>query len=150
SSWYFPFFRKNSFVVSGRAGIARPFGDTPEVPIQKRFFLGGRTTVRGFKEDSLGPQAPDGNPTGGDYMVNGNVELRFPVRYGFILALFLDAGSVWFEGDPVNGFDLRESVGLGLRYITPVGPVALDYGWKLDRREGESPGELHFTIGAVF
>jgi len=150
SSWYFPFFRKNSFVVSGRAGIARPLGDTQEVPIQKRFFLGGRTTVRGFKEDYLGPRAPDGSLTGGDYMVNGNVELRFPVRYGFLLALFFDAGSVWFEGDPDNGFDLRESAGLGLRYLTPIGPVALDYGWKLDRREGESASEWHFTIGAVF
>jgi len=150
SSWYFPFFRKNSFVVSGRAGIARPLGDTQEVPIQKRFFLGGRTTVRGFQEDSLGPRGADGAPTGGDYMVNGNVELRFPVRYGFILALFLDAGSVWFEGDPDNGFNLRESAGLGLRYLTPIGPVALDYGWKLDRREGESASEWHFTIGAVF
>jgi outer membrane protein insertion porin family len=150
SSWYFPFIRKNSFVVSGRAGIARPLKDTLEVPIQKRFFLGGRTTVRGFEEDTLGPRAPDGGLTGGDYMVNGNVELRFPVRYGFILALFLDAGSVWFEGDPDNGFDLRESAGLGLRYLTPIGPVALDYGWKLDRRNGESPSEWHFTIGAVF
>jgi outer membrane protein insertion porin family len=150
SSWYFPFFRKNSFVVSGRAGIVRPLRDTQEVPIQKRFFLGGRTTVRGFKEDSLGPRAPDGALTGGDYMVNGNVELRFPVRYGFILALFLDAGSVWFEGDPDNDFDLRESAGLGLRYLTPIGPISLDYGWKLDRREGESSSEWHFTIGAVF
>ncbi len=150
SSWYFPFFRKNSFVVSGRAGIVRPLGDTQEVPIQKRFFLGGRTTVRGFKEDSLGPRALDGSFTGGDYMVNGNVELRFPVRYGFILALFMDAGSVWFEGNPDNDFDLRESAGLGLRYLTPVGPVALDYGWKLDRQEGESSSEWHFTIGAVF
>jgi outer membrane protein insertion porin family len=150
SSWYFPVFRRNTFVVSGRAGIARPLGSTVEVPIQKRFFLGGRTTVRGFKEDSLGPRASDGSYTGGDYMVNGNAELRVPLRYGFIVAVFLDAGSVWFPNDPENGFDLRESTGLGLRYVTPVGPIALDYGWKLNRKEGESPSEWHFTIGAVF
>ncbi len=150
SSWYFPVFRRNTFVVSGRAGVVRPFGDTEEVPIQKRFFLGGRTTVRGFDEDTLGPRAPDGSLTGGDYMVNGNVELRVPLQYGLLVAFFLDAGSVWFPDDPENGFDLRESAGLGLRYITPVGPVALDYGWKLDTREGESPSEWHFTVGAVF
>jgi len=150
SSWYFPVFRRNTFVVSGRAGVVRPFGDTEEVPIQKRFFLGGRTTVRGFKEDHLGPRAPDGSLTGGDYMVNGNLELRVPLKYGFLVAFFLDAGSVWFEDDPENDFDLRESAGLGLRYITPIGPVALDHGWKLDTREGESPAEWHFTIGAVF
>ena len=150
SSWYFPVFRRNTFVVSGRAGIVRPLGSTIEVPIQKRFFLGGRTTVRGFKEESLGPRGADGTPTGGDYMVNGNAELRVPLQYGIIVAVFLDAGSVWFPRDPENGFDLRESAGLGLRYVTPIGPIALDYGWKLDRREGESPSEWHFTIGAVF
>ncbi|MGZ8471905.1 MAG: outer membrane protein assembly factor BamA [Candidatus Deferrimicrobiaceae bacterium] len=150
SSWYFPVFRRNTFVVSGRAGIARPLGSTIEVPIQKRFFLGGRTTVRGFKEESLGPRGADGTPTGGDYMVNGNAELRIPLQYGFLVAVFLDAGSVWFPRDPDNRFDLRESAGLGVRYVTPIGPISLDYGWKLDRREGESPSEWHFTIGAVF
>jgi len=150
SSWYHPVFRRNTFVVSARAGVVRPFGTSEEVPIQKRFFLGGRTTVRGFKEDYLGPRAPDGSLTGGDYMVNGNVELRVPLKYGFLVAFFLDTGSVWFENDPQYGFDLRETAGIGLRYITPVGPVAVDYGWKLDRREGESSGEWNFTIGAVF
>ncbi len=150
SSWYFPVFRRNTFVASGRAGVVRPLGDTEEVPIQKRFFLGGRATVRGFDEDSIGPRGDDGSLTGGEFMVNGNVELRVPLKYGFLVAFFLDAGSVWFKDDPENDFDLRESAGLGLRYITPVGPVALDYGRKLDRREGEPSSEWHFTIGAVF
>jgi len=150
SSWYFPLFRRYTLAVSGRAGWARAIGSTIQVPIQKRFFLGGRTTVRGFKEDSIGPKGSDGTPTGGDYMVNGNVEIRIPLKYGIITALFLDTGSVWLGGDPANGFDLRESTGIGLRYITPVGPVGIDYGWKLDRREGESASEWHFTIGAVF
>jgi len=150
SSWYFPVVRRTTFVLSGRAGYIRPMRDTVEVPIQKRFFLGGRTTVRGFKEESLGPHAADGTPTGGNYMANLNTELRVPLQYGFNVALFVDAGSVWFQGVPNAGFDLRKSTGVGLRYVTPVGPIALDYGWKLDRREGESASEWHFTIGAVF
>ncbi len=149
-SIYFPVFRRNTFVVSARAGIIQPFGRSSEVPIQKRFFLGGRTTVRGFAEESLGPKAPDGTPIGGDVMVNFNTELRIPLLYGFIGAVFVDSGSVWFLRDPAYGFDMRESAGAGLRYITPVGPIGLDYGWKLNRRPGESPGEWHFTIGAVF
>ncbi|MGE5283660.1 MAG: outer membrane protein assembly factor BamA [Actinomycetota bacterium] len=150
SSFYFSVFRRSTFVLSGRAGMARAFGSTEEVPIQKRFFLGGRTTVRGFKEDTLGAKAADGTPTGGDMMVNLNTELRVPLRYGFIGAVFVDAGSVWFARNTVSGFDLRKTSGLGLRYLTPVGPIGLDYGWKLDRREGESAAEWHFTIGAVF
>jgi len=150
SSFYFTVFRRSTIVLSGRAGMTRSFGRTEEVPIQKRFFLGGRTTVRGFKEDALGARGTDGTPTGGDMMVNMNAELRVPIRYGFIGAVFTDAGSVWYARSPVNGFDLRETSGLGLRYLTPVGPIGLDYAWKLDRREGESEAEWHFTIGAVF
>jgi len=150
SSFYISVFRQSTFVLSGRAGMARSFGRTEEVPIQKRFFLGGRSTVRGYKEDTLGARGGDGTPTGGDMMVNLNTELRVPLRSGLIGAVFADAGSVWFAHDPVNGFDLRETSGLGLRYLTPVGPIGIDYAWKLDRRDGESAAEWHFTIGAVF
>ena len=151
SSWYFSLFRRATFVASGRGGYAHPYGETVAVPIQKRFFLGGRTTVRGFSEQAIGPRAADGSVIGGDYMVNGNLELRVPLQGGFILATFLDAGSVWLRGNvPGQDFDLREGAGLGLRYVTPVGPISFDYGWKLDRRPGESPTEWHFTIGAVF
>jgi len=150
TSWYFPILKKITFVLSGRGGYIMPTRNTPEVPIQKRFFLGGRTTVRGFKEDSLGAHAADGTPTGGNYMVNLNSEFRVPLYYGFNVALFVDAGSVWSHGIPNAGFELRESAGLGLRYVTPIGPLGLDYGWKLDRKDGESPSEWHFTIGAVF
>lgn len=150
SSWYFPLPWRYTFVFSGRAGMVRVFRNTTEVPIQKRFFLGGRTTVRGFKEESLGPVGDDGAPTGGNYMVNLNSEIRIPLQYGFLLAGFLDTGSVWFERSDPGRFDLRESAGAGLRYLTPVGPISFDYGWKLDRREGESGSEWHFTIGAIF
>lgn len=151
SSWYFPVFRRTTFVASARGGYAQPYGDTIAVPIQKRFFLGGRTTVRGYAEQAIGPHAADGSQIGGDYMVNGNLELRVPLQYGFILATFFDMGSAWLPGH-VTGqdFDLREGAGLGLRYVTPVGPISLDYGWKLDRRPGESSSEWHFTVGAVF
>jgi outer membrane protein insertion porin family len=150
SSFYFSVFRNSTVVLSGRGGMARALWGTQEVPIQKRFFLGGRTTVRGFEEEELGAKAADGTPTGGDMMVNLNTELRVPLRGRLIGAVFVDAGSVWFSRDPVNDFDLRETSGLGLRYLTPVGPIGIDYAWKLDRREGESAAEWHFTIGAVF
>lgn len=150
STWYFPVSRRSTFVVSGRAGYIHPLRDTKEAPIQKRFFLGGRTTVRGFREESLGPRAADGTPTGGNYMMNLNTELRVPLKYGFNVAVFVDAGSVWIHGVPDGNFDLRKASGLGLRYVTPIGPIGLDYAWKLDRREGESASEWHFTIGAVF
>ena len=150
ASWYQPMVHRNSLALSARAGVIRPYGSTDEVPIQKRFFAGGRTTVRGFKQDSLGPKGADGSPTGGNYQLILNAEMRFPLEYSFLFATFFDAGSIWRHKDSQNNFDLRESTGISLRYITPVGPISVDYGWKLDRRSGESPGELSFTIGMVF
>jgi outer membrane protein insertion porin family len=150
TSYYLPVVRRNSLALSVRAGIIRPYGSTSEVPIQKRFFAGGRTTVRGFEQDSLGPHGTDGAATGGNNQLILNAEMRFPLQYGFLAATFVDAGSIWLSKDSLNGFDLRESAGLSLRYVTPVGPISVDYGWKLDRRPGESPGKLSFTIGMVF
>ncbi len=150
ASFYYPVVRRTSIALSARAGVIRPYGTTSEVPIQKRFFAGGRTTVRGFEQDSLGPKGDDGSATGGNYQLILNAEMRFPLEHGFLIAAFADAGSVWLSGDPANDFDLRESAGISLRYVTPVGPISVDYGWKLDRRSGESPGELSFTVGMVF
>jgi outer membrane protein insertion porin family len=150
ASYYYPVIRRNSLALFARAGVIRPYGTTVEVPIQKRFFAGGRTTVRGFEQDSLGPKGADGSATGGNYQVILNGEMRFPLDYGFLFATFVDAGSVWLSGDPEDECDFRESAGLSLRYVTPVGPISVDYGWKLDRRPGESPGEVSFTIGMVF
>jgi outer membrane protein insertion porin family len=150
TSFYVPVVRRNSLALSARAGVVLPYGISAEVPIQKRFFAGGRTTVRGFKQDTLGPIGADGAPIGGEYQLILNAEMRVPLQYGFLTAIFLDAGSVWLRNRSLYGFDLRETAGLSLRYITPVGPLSIDYGWKLDPRPGESAGEWSFTIGMVF
>jgi outer membrane protein insertion porin family len=150
TSFYLPVVRRNSLALSARAGVVIPYGSSSEVPIQKRFFAGGRTTVRGFKQDTLGPIGPDGAPIGGNYQLILNAEMRVPLQYGFLTAAFVDAGSVWLRDPSSYGFDLRETAGLSLRYITPVGPLSVDYGWKLDPRPGESAGEWSFTIGMVF
>ncbi len=150
TSYYLPVVRRNSLALSARAGVVLPYGVTSEVPIQKRFFAGGRTTVRGFKQDTLGPIGADGAPIGGDFELILNAEMRVPLQYGFLAAVFVDAGSVWLRDQPSYGFDMRETAGLSIRYITPVGPFSLDYGWKLDPRPGESAGEWSFAIGMVF
>jgi len=150
ASFYLPVVRRNSLALSARAGVVLPYGTSSEVPIQKRFFAGGRTTVRGFKQDTLGPIGADGAPIGGDFQLILNAEMRVPLQYGFLAAGFVDAGSVWLRNPSMYGFDLRETAGLSIRYITPVGPISVDYGWKLDPRPGESAGEWSFTIGMVF
>ena len=119
------------------------------LPDYERFFLGGSTTVRGYIHDSLGPKGEDGTPTGGNMFYLGNFELRTFIRKGFGLVAFLDSGNVWKTAQDTES-DIKFTVGAGLRYNTPVGPVRLDYGHKLDKEDDESRGEVHFSIGHAF
>lgn len=138
------------FVYAARGGWARAFDGGAQIPIRERFFLGGRSTVRGFAENSIGPTGSNGHPIGGDVALTLNAEVRVPVRYGIGLAVFSDAGGVYLQDRAVSLHDFRRSVGAGLRYATPVGPLSLDYGVKLDGRRSESVGELHFSIASSF
>jgi len=150
SLWYFPLVSWAVFAVSGSGGIANEFGNTAKVPITERFFLGGRETVRGYKQDSLGPRAPDGTLTGGDAMVNLNYEVRFLLPFNFGLVGFVDSGMVWIEPKDINFLGLKYSAGWGIRYFTPIGPLRMDIGYKLDPERGEDPYEIHFTLGQIF
>ncbi len=136
--------------ASLRGGAAKGFGNTRELPIVERFFLGGRTTIRGYEQDTLGPKGTDGTPTGGNAFIMGNIEFRNDVGKGFGLVAFLDGGNVWEKMEGVDITKLKYTTGLGLRYNTPVGPFRLDYGYKLDREIGESKSEIHFSIGHAF
>ncbi len=139
------------FVLAGsaRVGVARGFGKTDELPIVERFFLGGRTTVRGYAQDSLGPKDSSGNPIGGNAFAMANIELRTKLGKGFGIVTFVDAGNVWLKVNQMTA-SLKYTTGLGLRYNTPVGPLSVDYGFKLNREQGESHGEIHFSIGQAF
>lgn len=139
-------------VIAGsvRGGWAWGFGDTDELPLVERFFLGGRNTVRGYAQDSLGPKSQLGTPTGGNAFLLANLELRTHVYRGWGVVAFVDAGNVWSRAEDADPTDVKYTTGLGIRYNTPVGPLRLDYGFKFDREEGETHGEIHFNIGHAF
>ncbi len=151
-SWFLPV---NTSVValSARAGTVWPFRGTTETPLHERFYVGGSTTVRGFTQDSIGPSSVDANgdviPQGGQSMAILNLELRINPGEGLGFVVFTDAGNVWPKQE-INLADLRASYGAGIRYGTPIGPLRIDYGQKIRRLPGESPGEIHFNIGNTF
>ncbi len=136
--------------VSLRGGAAQGFRNTNALPIVERFFLGGRTTVRGYDQDTLGPKGADGTPIGGNAFLMGNFELRTDVGRGFGIVTFVDTGNVYDKIKDISVTSLKFTTGLGLRYNTPVGPIRVDYGVKLSRQSGESFGALHFSIGQAF
>jgi outer membrane protein assembly factor BamA len=139
------------FVYAGavRVGLAKGFGGQ-EVPLSERFFAGGSNTIRGFEQNSVGPQFFDRTPIGGEAMLVINNEVRHPLVSIFDIAGFLDIGNVYEHVSDMSLGDLRKAAGLGLRIRTPWILVRLDYGFKLDRRPGESIGRFFFSIGQVF
>ncbi|MEK6528164.1 MAG: outer membrane protein assembly factor BamA [Nitrospirota bacterium] len=149
SSWFFPIKNRLVLALSFRGGVAYGLGETDDLPLVERFFLGGRNSVRGYKQDMLGPMGADNTPTGGNAFAAGNLEFRIPVGKGFGVAPFIDAGNVWRKvGDMDTA--LNYTAGIGLRYHTPVVPIRIDYGYKLNNRRGQSAGELHFSFGHAF
>ena len=150
TQWFFPLAWETVGAVSFQGGIADAFGMTGEVPISRRFFLGGSTTIRGYDYERVGPTGPDGTPSGGDLYVLANLEWRVPLYKGFGAVLFTDVGNVFRAIDDFRPGQIKGSVGLGLRYTTPLGLMRLDYGHKLDPQGNEASGRFHFSIGQGF
>ncbi len=136
-----------------------PIVDTvQDLPASERFFAGGDTSVRGFALDRLGDEStisPTGFPNGGNGVIILNSEMRVAVTGRIQGVGFVDAGNVVARASDLDLFDLRTTAGFGVRVRSPVGPIRLDLGFKLDRRE-LSPGRLerrsiwHISLGQAF
>jgi outer membrane translocation and assembly module TamA len=132
-----------------------------DLPASVRFFAGGSTTVRGFRLDSLGvPEilTTDGLSLGGNAVVVLNGELRRVVGtllgHSLIGVGFVDAGNVFAKISTFDLSRLRGSAGLGVRYDSPLGPIRLDFGFKLHPTvvggQRERGWEYHLSIGEAF
>lgn len=134
---------------AGRVGV---FGRTTTLPLDKRFFLGGTESVRGFSRNSIGPVDALGGVVGGDASLSYSMEVRIPLIKDFYAAVFTDGGDSWLEDPPagVRNRPFRFSAGPGLRYSTPVGFLRLDLGFKLNRLRGEGANQVHFFVGRAF
>ncbi|HXU29961.1 MAG TPA: outer membrane protein assembly factor BamA [Thermoanaerobaculia bacterium] len=128
--------------------------------ISERFFSGGSTTHRAFGRDELGiPDQtlilPEGKssfvPIGGNGLLLANLELRFPLAGALGGVVFADSGNVWADWRDIDLSQVRTGVGVGLRYLSPIGPLRIDFGWKLDREREEKKGvQVSFTFGNPF
>jgi outer membrane protein insertion porin family len=124
-------------------------------PIFKNFYGGGFGTVRGFDQGSLGPVDVIGAYIGGNRRLNLNGELYVPVPGAGndrTLRLFgyVDAGNVWGENQKVTLDSLRASAGVGLSWVSPVGPLKLSYGTPIRKQPGDRIQRLQFQIGTAF
>jgi outer membrane protein insertion porin family len=148
-NWYYPLVSDLVFSARGRIGYADGYGGK-ELPLLERFFVGTQAvTIRGYRLEDVGPKDVNGDAIGGNSLILLSGQLRFPITQGLSLVGFIDAGNLYDknEFDPTT---LRVGIGAGIRFVTPLGPLALDWGFKLDRKAGEKPSEIHFNIGSLF
>jgi len=147
--YYYSPLERITFAVRGRYGKIAPFDSEGAVPDDRLFFLGGTADVRGFDENKLRFDEFD-DPVGGRTEILGSLEVRFDLGNNLEIITFSDMGAIKNSRLGTGSDDFRSSIGIGLGYITPIGPIGLVYGHKLERKELESAGRIHFTIGYTF
>ena len=143
--------RSGVLALSFQAGVVAPIGETNVIPLAERFFLGGSTTVRAFRENELGPEEASGGRVGGEVFGFGSIEYRQQLSGGLHAGIFYDAGTVLRQIEDLrNPSRLRGGPGVGLRYLLPVGPIRLDLGYNVDPRGREDDLVLHIAVGMSF
>jgi len=162
NSFYIPIYHRFRSVLSVRGGFSATRGQTrrdgiDQIPIEKRFRLGGNASLRGFGRNCVGG-LPSGSPEncsdalisqapGGNTMINYLWDFLIPLSSSVDFVLFTDGGNSFLNTSDFSPWDIRTTAGFGFRYNTVVGPLRVDYGVKMDRRTGESFGEFHFAVG---
>ena len=155
-STYHPVTDKMTFALKGGFAYGDGYGDTNELPFFERFYSGGISTVRGFDHNSLGPLDSNGASAGGAFSANSRAELLFPVPFvgedvqGLKMSAFIDGGNVFESSKDFKVDELRFSAGLGVTWISPLGPFTLSYGKPLNAKDEDDTQELQFSIGTSF
>ncbi|MDO5057256.1 MAG: outer membrane protein assembly factor BamA [Lautropia sp.] len=151
--WYTPITKDYTFALSAELGYGKGFNGKP-YPVFKNFYAGGINSVRGFSPNTLGPRdVVDNLPLGGNAQVAASAEILFPLpgtgNDKTVRAfLFADAGNV-FEGRIRLG-ELRYSMGAGINWLSPIGPLKLSLGYPLKRKPGDDTQRVQFEIGSSF
>ena len=177
-----PVLKDSTLAFAARLGLAAMFktadrnGDgvisqsEQRLPISERFFSGGATTLRGFRFETAGPQGvleprpgtrdlPTLVPLGGDALALFNFELRYPLTQQLRLVPFYDVGNVFYRVKDLRWSGMTNTVGLGLHFSTPLGPIGVDYGFLIDPPSfvtasgailRQPRGALHIRFGQTF
>ena len=134
-----------------QGGVIFELGKAGSVPNVERFFAGGLNSVRGWGLNELGPKDHQGDPTGGLSRVEMSLEVRTQIFFSLGTAVFVDVGNVDAKSEAFNPGSLKYAIGAGLRYLSPVGPVRFDVGYRLseDMTAGNRV-QYHVSLGQAF
>jgi outer membrane protein insertion porin family len=151
SGWYFPLKWGTVGVLHGRIGymLHNSWG---QLPVYEKFYLGGIDTIRGFKYADISPRDPNTwERLGGEKFVQINTEYRFPLfkKLGLTGLVFFDAGNVYPNNENYFNY-LRTSIGAGVRWYSPMGPLRVEWGYNLKKKPWEKQSNWEFSVGGTF
>ncbi|WP_456386812.1 outer membrane protein assembly factor BamA [Desulfolithobacter sp.] len=152
SSWFFPLPWDTVFHVKGAAGQIFT-GNQDKLPVYEHFYLGGMNSIRGFKSSKISPiDSATGDRIGGDKMWYANFEYIFPLLTdaGLRGVAFTDFGNVYATWEDWDVSDFKKTAGIGVRWMSPMGPLRLVLGFNLDPRDDEDSSVWDFSIGGMF
>jgi outer membrane protein insertion porin family len=152
AQYYKPLSKDYTIGLYGSVARGWSWGDNL-YPIFKNYYAGGIGSVRGFEAASLGPRDSDGFPRGGQSKLVGSFEFLFPLpgtgnEQIVRMFTFMDVGNVF--PDTINLGDLRYSAGLGLNWLSPLGPLKLSLGYPINKQDGDRTQRFQFQIGTGF
>ncbi|MBU1713828.1 MAG: outer membrane protein assembly factor BamA [Proteobacteria bacterium] len=156
TGWFIPLFKGTVGSIHAKTGyVSQNSGQ--KLPSYERFNLGGINSLRGFDWEDLSPKKKNSEGIwaniGGNKFVQFNFEFLFPLikEVGVMGVLFFDTGDVYDNDETIDFGNLRESVGGGIRWYSPMGPMRIEYGYILDPVKNENKGgKWEFTVGTVF
>ncbi len=137
--------------LKGKTKFGQGYGGTKGIPFYDRFKAGGPKTVRGYEKNSLSPLDSSGKPLGGDFMVAGTAEIIFtpPIEIESLkTAFFADFGRAYKDYDAFEFGDLKGSVGLSIKWISPFGGVTVSISTPLNSEESDKTEGFQFNLGS--
>jgi len=149
---YIPLSKRLTLVMKGEIGYGDAYGDTVSLPFYKNYFAGGVRTVRGFRDNSLGPLDSNGLAIGGSLKTTASAELIFPFPFaedssGFRMGIFFDVGNVFNGVDSFSVKQLRGSVGVSAFWLSPVGPLVFSFASPINDKPADRTQVFQFTLG---
>ena len=151
---YFPLVREFILAFDGELGYGDGYGSTDDLPLIDNYYAGGPRSVRGFEANTLGPRDSRNEPLGGRLKLVGQTELILPTPFvdpkQFRFVSFLDFGQVYGPSQDLDLGDLRYSVGVAGRWLSPLGPISLSVARPLNDQALDQTQAIQFTFGASF
>ncbi len=149
-----PVYRSITLALNGEFDFGHGLGGKP-YPLFKNYYAGGIGSVRGYESSTLGTKDPNGDALGGASRIFGNVELQSPFPgsgndKSLRMFTFFDFGNVFDEGQKIRLQDMRAAAGVGLSWISPVGPLRLSFGKPLNAKPGDKKQAFQFNLGGGF